>query len=164
MTDRSAPTVRLSRRQFLAAGGATATAAVAGCTEGAINWLAGHVVEEVNVFNATDNSVDGTVSVVGPDGETRLDEAFGVSGNGGSGDAEDAHTYDDVWTDAGSYEVSVDLEGEVDGVSEATETVSIEDPDDDMLMILLGSDEIEAAIAFSVGDSFTDAFPEVEDE
>lgn len=164
MSKNAPPTVRLSRRQFLAAGGATATAAVAGCTEGAINWIAGHVLEEVNVFNATNSSVEGAVSVVGPDGETRLDEAFEVSGEGGSGDEEDGHTYSDVWAGAGSYEVSVDLDGELDAVSGATETVSIDDPDDDMLMILLGSDEIEETIAFSVGDSFTDAFPEVDED
>jgi hypothetical protein len=164
MSENGTPTVRLSRRQFLAAGGATATAAVAGCTEGAINWVAGHVLEEVNVFNATNSSVEGAISVVGPDDETHLDEEFDVAGDGGSGDEDDGRTYDDVWADAGSYEVSVDLESEVDGVSEATEAVSIEDPDDDMLMILLGSDDIEEAIAFSVGDSFTDAFPETEDE
>jgi hypothetical protein len=164
MSENGTPTVRLSRRQFLAAGGATATAAVAGCTEGAINWVAGHVLEEVNVFNATNSSVEGAISVVGPDDETHLDEEFDVAGDGGSGDEDDGRTYDDAWADAGSYEVSVDLESEVDGVSEATEAVSIEDPDDDMLMILLGSDDIEEAIAFSVGDSFTDAFPETEDE
>jgi len=164
MPEHTAPTARLSRRRFLAAGGTAATAAVAGCTEGAINWLAGHVLEEVNLFNATSSSVEGTISVVGPDEETRLDEEFNVAGNGGSGDEEDGRTYDDVWADAGSYEVSVDLNDEVDDVAETTETVSIEDPDDDMLMIMLGSDDLEEAIAFSVGDSFTDAFPEVEEE
>jgi hypothetical protein len=164
MSQDSSPTVRLSRRKLLAAGGATVTAAVAGCTEGAINWVAGHVVEDVNVFNGTDSTLDGAVSVAGPDGETRLDEEFSISSNDGSSDDGNGQTFDDVWADAGSYEVSVTLEREVDGVSEATETVSIEKPDDDMLMVLVGSSDLEEAIAFSVGDSFTDAFPEVEDE
>lgn len=163
MTQESSPGVRLSRRKLLAAGGATVTAAVAGCTEGAINWIAGHVLEEVNVFNATNSGVDGTVSVVGPDWNTQLDERFSISSSGGSSDNEDGQMFDDVWTDAGSYEASVTLDGAVDGVSEATETVSVEKPGDDMLMILIGSSDLEAAIAFSVGDSFTNAFPEVEE-
>lgn len=166
MSENAPPTVRLSRRQFLAAGGATATAAVAGCTEGAINWIAGHVLEGVNLLNMADKQMEGTIAIVGPDGETRLDESFSIAESLGSGEADtdEAVTYGDVWAGTGSYEVSVDLDGELDGVSEATETVSVDDPDDDMLMILLGSEDTEETIAFSVGDSFTDAFPEVEDE
>jgi hypothetical protein len=162
MATEQSPTARLSRRKFLAAGTATVTAAVAGCTEGTINWLADKVLEEVNVFNATDSEVTGNITVAGPDGETRLDEEFTLS-EADNDDDDNGGIFDDTWTDAGSYEVTVELEDPVNGTETASETVSIEDTGDEMLVVVLGDDELEDDISFRVGDSLTDAWPESED-
>jgi hypothetical protein len=163
MTRESPQAVGLSRRRFLAAGGATVTAAVAGCA-GVVDWLANQVLEQVNLFNYTDQTVDGSVTVVGPDGETRLDESFTLAGNSGGNDESDAGTYGDVWSGTGSYEVSVELDKAVNGVSSASETVTIDDTGDQLLVVAIGSGDVDETIAFGVGDGLTDALPAVEGE
>jgi hypothetical protein len=165
MEQSNSPTSRLSRRQFLGAGVATATAAVAGCTEGTINWIADKFLEEVNIFNDTDSEVSGAVTVVGPEGGTRLDEEFTLSSTSSDSDNEGNGVFHGgVWTDAGSYDVSIELDDPVDGETSAAETVSINDPDDEMLVVVLGGKELDEAIAFRVGDNLSDTWPEGTDE
>jgi hypothetical protein len=150
------------RPGFHVAGGiAAATAAVAGCTEGSINWIADKFLEEVNIFNETDSEVSGAVTIVGPDGETRLDEGFTLDGSDDDSD-ENSSYYGDVWTDAGSYDVSMELDDPVEGKTSASETVSIDDPGDQMLVVVLGGKELDADIAFRVGDDLSDTWPEGE--
>ena len=160
-------TDRLSRRQYLAGSAAATTVAVAGCTEGTINWLAGKFLEDVNVFNESDSQVSGTLTVTDPAGESRLDETFtlepgNVEDDNPDEDSESSALYADIWTEAGEYEIAVELDEPLDGETSASGTVSIEDPGDEMLVIPLGSDEVDAAIDFRVGDSFTDTWPEDE--
>ena len=62
-----------------------------------------------------------------------------------------------MWTETGSYEVRVSFEGtEIDGTSQASDTVTIQDTDEEMLGIALGAESEEEPIAFRVGESFTE--------
>jgi hypothetical protein len=154
---------RVSRRNFLAAGAAVATAAVAGCTEGTINWFADKVFKQVNVLNNTDRELNGSIAVTGPDGETVLDETFSIDAEEQDVDEEGSGVFGDVWTTEGSYEVSVELDDPVDDVTGDSETVSISEPDNEILVVVVGSDDLDSTVAFRVGDSFTDAVPGQED-
>jgi hypothetical protein len=136
---------------------------VAGCS-GVVDWIANQVLEQVNLFNYTDRTVNGSVTVVSPDGETRLDESFTLSGSDGGDSDSESGTYGDVWNGTGSYEVSVELEESINGVSSASETVTIEDTGDQILVVAIDSGDLDETIAFGVGDGLTDALPELEDE
>lgn len=159
MSQDDPPPTRLSRRECVAGGVAAVTAAVAGCTEGTVNWLADRVLEEVNVLNQTENSINGTVSVVDPDGETRLNEEFTAVGGD---DTDENHVYGDVWTESGSYEVSVTLEEPLDGVESVSGTVSVADTDDEMLFVVLGPADSDEAVSLRVDDDLTDVVSEDE--
>ena len=152
----------LSRRRFLAAGGAAATAAVAGCA-GVVNWVVDQFFGQVNVGNNTGRTLDGSITVVGPDDETLLDESFSIAPGEENGEDNTA-TYDSVWTETGSYEVTVQFDDPVEEVSTATETVTVEDTGDDVLLVVVGADEVEETVLFSLGDSFTDAVPDEVEE
>ena len=141
----------LSRRKYLAGGVAAVTAAVAGCTEGAINWLADKVLQEVNVLIQDGLEASGTITVVDPDGETRLDEEFSAGVDG-----ESDPTYSDVWTTSGSYEVTVELDEPLFDTQENSGTVTIGDTDNDRLFILLGAEETNQEIEFQVGEELSD--------
>jgi len=66
--------------------------------------------------------------------------------------------YEDVWTELGTYEASVELDGdsEVQGESTASTSISIEDTSEEMLAIAFGMEEIDDAIGFIVGESLSD--------
>ncbi|WP_256392967.1 hypothetical protein [Natronoarchaeum rubrum] len=160
---------RPSRRSFIAASGTAVLAATAGCTA-VVDFIGDRLLEEVNVFNEINRPVAGSIVVTDPDGETVLDETFdiapsddddsGSGGDNGSNSGEDGQgiaVYDDVWTGSGSYEVSVELDGtEIDGQSQASETVTINAPDEEMLAVALGSAEMDDPIDFRVGESLSD--------
>ena len=146
-----------SRRSVLA-GAVTATAAVAGCS-GVVDWIAQRVLENVTVFKTTDREVTGSVGVL-DGGDRRLDESFALApsdaeGNGGD-DNPNLATYGDVWSSTGEYTVSIDLDRERDAESTATETVSIEKPDEEMLLVALGADGSDDPIEFRLGEDFSD--------
>lgn len=154
----------LSRRQILAASGTVATLSLAGCAR-VVDWIADQVLEEVNVFNETDRQLTGTVEIRGPGGQSRLDESFVLDPQEDDDDGapEDENepnlaTYSDVWADSGDYEATIELDGSVNGQQSATETVTIDDPDDQILLIALGAEERDEPIYFQVGESFTDSF------
>ncbi len=160
MSPESPRSTRVSRRNFLAAGAAVATAAVAGCTESTVNWFADKVFEEVNVMNGYEDSVTGSITVTGPSGETRLDDEFDVAvGQEYNGEG-DSPVFEDVWAGEGSYDVTVEFDDPVEDVTEASETVSVSDPDDEMLVVAIAFDDVDETVAFRVGDSLTDAVPE----
>lgn len=160
----------LSRRSFLVAGGTVALAATAGCT-GIIDFFGDRLLEEVNVFNESNQPVAGSIVVADPDGDTVLDDVFDLaasdnedsgsesgSDNGSTtGDDQSAAVYDDVWTRSGSYEVTVEIDNaEIDGQSQANGTVTIDNPDEQMLAVVLGSAELDEPIGFRVGESLSD--------
>lgn len=144
-------TTRLSRRTYLAGGVAAATAAVAGCTEGAVNWLADKVLKQVNILIQDGIEASGSITVVGPDGETRLDEQFSAGVDG-----EDDPRYGGVWTTSGTYEVDVELDEPLFDTQEKSGTVTIADTDNDRLFVLLGAEETNQEINFRVGEELSD--------
>jgi hypothetical protein len=146
-----------SRRTFLAGSGAAILATTGGCSA-VLDAVGDRVLEHVNVFNETTQRLPGSVAVVDPAGETVLDETFELApSDAASDDGESAAVYADVWTTAGDYEVTVSLtDAEIDGTSRATETVTIDAPDEEMLAIPLGAEDVDAAIGFRVGESLSD--------
>jgi hypothetical protein len=150
----------VSRRAVLAAAGTVATTAVAGCG-GVVNFVGDQFLDEVNLFNETDRRIAGSIAVAGPDDQSRLDETFElISSRTDTGDGQSFAAYGDVWDGAGSYEVSVELdETDVDGVSEAAETVEIDAPDEERLAVVIGAADLEDPLAFRVGENFADFAP-----
>lgn len=148
----------MRRRRIIAVAAGGLTASLAGCLEEAIDWLAGQVLEEVNLFNETDRPVSGTVTVEAPAGTEVLAASFDLEAGDGDLDGEDAGaTYDDVLTNTGEYTVSVSLDAPIDGVDEATEVVTIDDPDEEFIVIGLGSPgEVDEAVVILAVESFTD--------
>lgn len=158
----------LSRRGFAAAGTA-ALASLAGCTA-LLDRIGDAVLEDVNLLNGTEERLVGALTVTDPAGEVVLDESFdlpgqndgenqdgGTDGNETDGGDQVQGLYADVWTDAGEYEISVELEEgyEIAGVSSATETVSITDPEEEMLVVLFGAEDSEP-ISFDVVTSLSE--------
>ena len=149
-----------SRRAFLATGATAALAATAGCTA-LFDFIGEQFLEDVNVFNETATRVEGTVTVTAPHGETVLDERFDLRPSESTAETEsqdggNAAFYADVWTDSGAYDVDVALADSIEGVSEATETVEIATPDEEMLAVALGGADVDAPIGFRVGREFSD--------
>ncbi len=149
--------VSTTRRRFLAASGTALLTAAAGCSA-VVDFIGNQILEEVNVFNEVNRRVEGSIEVVDPAGDTALEETFDLAPADSEDNEEDSGaTYADVWTETGSYEISVELANtEVDGISQATETMTIDDTDEEMVGIALGSDEEDEAIAFRVGESLSD--------
>ena len=156
-----------TRRRLLIGTGAAAATATAGCTT-VVNWLADMALADVNLFNETDGELAGTITVTGPDGETLLDDSFELlpsddddnNGDGDDNESEDDGSnlaaYSDVWTDPGEYEATVTVtDGPLAG-SEATETVTIDDTEEEMLAVPLGAEEETGDIVFRVGTDLTD--------
>jgi hypothetical protein len=145
-----------TRRRLLAASGTALLSSVAGCS--AVGELVGEaLLAEVNIFNETDQQVDGTVGITGPAGATVLDETFELVPSEASAADDDeknaAATYDDVWTDPGGYEVSIELTNtDIEGTTRADETVDIEDTQAEMLGVTLGPGAGDESILLRAGE------------
>jgi hypothetical protein len=114
------------------------------------------ILEEVNVMNQLDRNIKGSVEVIDPAGDTALSETFDVPSNDEGGEGNTA-TYSDVWGDTGDYEISVELTNtDIDGVSQASETVTIDDTDEQMVAIAPGNNEVGGPIPIRAGDSLSD--------
>lgn len=88
-------------------------------------------------------------STAGGDGN----ETDGSDGNESGDESEQVQgVYSDVWTDSGEYDIDVELESEdaIEDTTSATETVSIDDPDEEMLVVLFGSEADDGPISFHV--------------
>jgi hypothetical protein len=151
-----------SRRRFLAGCGAGLLVGTAGCTA-IVDSLADLALGDVNLFNETDDVLTGTVTIVDPSDETVLDESFELSPGTDDeetdedNDEDGVTAYEDVWTDSGTYEASVELdEAEVQGESTASTSITIEDASEEMLAIAFGMDDSEEAISFAVGESLSE--------
>jgi hypothetical protein len=135
--------------------------ATAGCTA-VLNFIGDQFLEDVNVFNETNRRLQGTVTVTSADGDAVLDEAFALQSvaeetETDSSQGNNVAFYADVWTGAGTYDVGVSLSsGTIAGSSEATSSVTIDDPDEEMLAILLGAGEADTPIAFRTGTEFSE--------
>ena len=149
-----------SRRAFLATSSTAILTATAGCTA-IFDFVGEQFLEDVNVFNETKQRLEGTVQVTHADGETVLEETFDLRPTEETTEAEtsdggNAAFYADVWTGAGTYEASVSLESSIDGTAEATASVKIDNPDEEMLAIPLGADSADAPIAFETGTELSE--------
>lgn len=145
----------LARRRFATAGGLAVLTAVAGCST-VVDTVGDRLLEDVNVFNQLNREVRGTVEVVGPDGDGVLDGTFTIPAVESTGEGNTA-AYDDVWGQAGEYEVTIALTNtEIEGTSRASETVRITDTDDEMAVVALGADAADEPIAIRVATDLSD--------
>jgi hypothetical protein len=129
-----------------------------------VDSLADLALGDVNFFNETDDVLTGTVTITDPGDETVLSESFELPPASNDDDTDDENdedgvtAYEDVWTEPGTYEVSVELDGnsEVYGESTASTSISIDDTTEEMLAITFGMEEFDDAIGFIVGESLSD--------
>jgi hypothetical protein len=133
---------------------------VAGCS--AIGELVGELtLGEVNVFNETDQRISGSIKIISPDGDTALEETFELVPPEDSEAGDDAENsgiaYNDVWTDAGEYGVSIELTNtDIEDTTSAEEMVDIADTDAEMLGVTLGPDGRDEAILLRAGEDAAD--------
>lgn len=128
---------------------------MAGCSA-IIDTIGDQVFEEVNVLNQLNREVSGSIEVTDPAGTTVLEETFDVSSTE-SDEGSNIVAYQDVWTETGEYEVSVELtDVEIDGTSQASRTVTIENTEEQMVAVSIGSGDEDEPIAILVGESFSD--------
>lgn len=157
-------TPRIRRRAVLGAAGTATLAGLAGCTA-VVNWIGDKVLGDVNLFNNTADRQEGSIVVTDSGGETVLDDSFDLppsddeNGDGdSSGDDEGASVFEDVWTGSDTYEASVTLADgfDVQGETEASASVSIDDPDESKLAVAFGADEFEDGITFATGEKLSE--------
>lgn len=158
-----------SRRTVLAATGTAATVALAGCA-GVVNYLGDRILEDVVMFNETERRVAGTITVLDPGGETVLDSQFdlppseeddeGPSNEEGS--EENTGIFADVFTEHGDYEVSLELDNPVGDVSEATETVTVADIEEEHIVVALGDVSLPEPVWMTVIENFSDLAEQTE--
>jgi hypothetical protein len=149
---------RPTRRRLLAVGGATALTGLAGCMD-ALNAVAGAILEDVNVLNGTDQERSGTVTVVGPGGDTQLEESFTVApseSDDEDGESSSTPTYGDVFTESGEYTVTVELESAINETSSREATVTVNDTENQHIIVGLGADDAPTPIEVLVIDEFSD--------
>lgn len=152
-----------SRRRFLAGGGAVLLASTAGCTS-MIDDIADLALGDVNLFNETGTVLTGSLTIVGPADETVLSESFELPPESADDDPPDEEeedgmlAYDDVWTDSGAYDASIELDDEsrVQGVSTASAAISVDDTSEEMLAIGFAAEGFDDAIGFSVAESLSE--------
>ena len=155
---------RLTRREALAGGVCLLVGGLAGCTR-ASEFIADRVTGELNLFNTLNRRLSGSLELVGPDGETLLDERVELapSSGGSGGEREPAAIYEGVLETAGSYQLTLDIDttGEPDG-SRLTGTYEVTDPGEQRLVVLLGGEFTEAFIFVSVIEDFAELDDEIE--
>jgi len=154
------------RRRFLAGALAAGTVVLAGCS-GVVNFLGDIALSDLNVFNGTQRRLSGHARVTGPDGETVHDQAFELAPSDGQNGGETTQTdeqeanfepYDDVFSGAGEYTVTIELaDGEqIEGVAETEQTVEVTNPDEEHIVVFLGADDRPAPITIDVIEQLTD--------
>lgn len=149
---------RLSRRRLLGVGVAVGIGGLAGCTQVA-NYLAGLALEDVNLFNETDQQVTGSIIITDPEDSTVLDELFMIEPDDDDEDEIDEDsgaTYSDVLTVTGSYTVTIELDDTVDGVTATEASVMVDDPAEEHIIVVFGADDLEEEIGVLVIEEFTD--------
>ncbi|AGB38714.1 hypothetical protein [Natronococcus occultus] len=160
-------TSSMSRRRCLAVGTAVGTSLVAGCST-AVDFLAGMVLEDVNVLNGTETALAGSIAVTDAEGSVVLDDRFDLAAGGDDADEDAQATYDDAVTEAGEYTVAIELDDEdaVGGDHVLEDTVEVADPDEEHVIVFFGSAETDAAVVTTVIEDLSDleAYAEFDDE
>lgn len=153
--DRTGEHTPIPRRRALIAGGVVASSALAGCTS-VLDAVGDRIFEDVNVLNQLTRTVRGSVTVVDPGDETVLDRVFDVPSTEADGES-NLVAYADIWTEPGAYEIRVELTNlSLEGVSQATRTVDIDDTTAEMVAVSIGARDGSEPIAIRVGESFSD--------
>ncbi len=136
--------VSTTRRKILVVSGTVLLTSIAGCS--AIrDYTSDLVLEEVNVFNMADQQIEGSIEVVDPAGDTALEKTFDL------GHEEDQNS-GDVLGATGEYAVSVELMNtEIEGSSQASKTVSIDDTDEERVGVVFNTNETYEPIVIRVG-------------
>jgi hypothetical protein len=151
-------TPSVSRRRYLAVGAIVGTTAVAGCSS-AVDFLAGMVLEDVNVLNGGEQDLAGSVEVAGPDGSLVLEDRFDlVPDDDGAGEDAQA-TYDGALTDSGEYTVTLELDnGNEDALDDRVieDSVEVAEPDDEHVIVFFGPAETDDAVAMTVIEELSD--------
>lgn len=135
-TDRRSYRTGFSRRTFIAVGGTTALASLAGCSA-VIDIIADFALGDVNAFNGTDRAVSGAIDIEDPNGELVLKRTFDLEEepeNDETDPGEDnpgAVFYEAVWTDDGDYAVTVELEEDLASDSSEDDTDGGDAPSND---------------------------------
>ena len=149
-----------SRRRFIAATVVAGSTAIAGCAS-AVDYLAGFVLDDVNLFNATDRTLSGEITVTDPDGSTVLMESFEVEPE--EEDDEDANgdsgaVFEDVIGDVGTYHIALELDEDstIDGESDAERAVSVTDTEEEHIVVVLGAEETDTPIDAFVIEEFSE--------
>ena len=136
--------VSTTRRKILVVSGTVLLTSVAGCSV-IRDYTSDLVLEEVNVFNMADQQVEGSIEVVDPAGDTALEKTFNL------GHEEDQNS-GDVLGATGEYAVSVELiNTEIEGSSQASKTVSIDDTDEERVGVVFNTNETYEPIVIRVG-------------
>jgi hypothetical protein len=136
--------VSTTRRKILVVSGTALLTSVAGCS--AIRDFTSDVaLEEVNVFNMADRQIEGSIEVVDPAGETALERTFDL-------EHEQDQNSGGVLGATGEYAVSVELMNtEIEGRSQASKTVSIDDTDEQRVGVVFNTNEEYDPIVIRVG-------------
>lgn len=146
----------MNRRQFLGGTSIAISAGVAGCTDMIFDFIAGWLLEDVNLVNETDHPVSGSIEITDPDGAVVLEEQFELAP--AAEDDEDTEAdqsqFADVFATAGSYEFVVELDAgsAVNGVDHLEDTVEISEPGEEYVLVGFGAhaegdwDEIEIVV------------------
>lgn len=127
--------------------------AVGGCGEASFSsWVMSYAgFRDVNLANGTEREVAGRLTVTDSDGSEVLAEPFRLTpGEGGvqfrfsvEGDSSIA-VYENVFAGPGAYRVSVELAEQVGGTTSLEQTVEIDKPDDQRVIVAFGRDESDS--------------------
>lgn len=152
----------ISRRRLLASTAAAGSVAVAGCSAVA-DYVAGLVLDDVNLFNATDQTLSGEISITDPDGSVVLTDQFDIEPEDDEDDDSDADSgavFEDVIDEPGEYEIEIELDDDsaIDDATDADSTVSVTDPAEEHIIVVLGAEADTLLDAFVIEE-----FTEIED-
>lgn len=148
----------VSRRTLLTGLVGTGMLSTAGCST-LLNRVADAALGEVNIFNETARPLAGTVEITGPEGDRSLSAEFDLTAKTpDEPTAEATAGFDEVWGAAGAHAVRVSLADglTVRGESRTSRTVTIDQPDEQMLAIAFGADDVPEGIYFAVATEFTE--------
>ena len=148
-----------SRRCFIGGTGVAFVASVAGCGS-VLNFIGGFLLDEVTLFNESAAAVDGTIDVRDPAAETILSEDFSLEPPADDQDDDDTPentaTYSDVFTKAGTYSVEIDVEGDAIGEVTVAEEVTVDDIEDEHIIVGFDIEDADEAVVVGVIENFTD--------
>jgi hypothetical protein len=140
--------VSTTRRQVLVVSGTAVLTSVAGCNtilKPVRDYTSDVALEDVNVFNMAERRIKGSIEVVDPAGDTALEKTFDVE------QGQDQNS-GDVLGATGEYAVSVELVNtEIEGSSQASKTVSIDDTDEERIGVVFNTNEEYEPIVIRVG-------------